>query len=271
MAPKETAAVVREYQTIGAVIDTLAAYKPRAKDASRVEHDEWAGGAWDESLELLRDGWISGVPTLTVEAHAKLRENLRPVPVWGVTGSTPDVAAYLAGKPECMIEVTRQKRPSPVVRIGVDRAASGSIPRARMAAVGRNVLIVVESLRLAGIPAELWACQAVRGMGQGYANIFDLRVKVQDAGRPVDTSRVAYWIAHPSALRRTMFGLEETEKAATRRTWGFGGGYGHGYGVPLIGHAESDFDEWAPGAHSTDGQLSEWAREVLGRRAGVDL
>lgn len=226
--------------------------------------DDWAGATWDKSVKLMTNGWREGVPKLDVAARSKLAESLRPKPVWDVAGSDCDVAAYLAGVPECMGEIVRRRRPTPVVSIGVDRCASAYIRRDAIERVGQNVVVLVESLRLAGSAAEIWACQAVARSGK----TFDLRIRIQEAGRPIDISRMAYWLAHPAALRRSMFALEELEPAEVRKNFGFGGGHGYGYGQPVKDFAKDDFDEWAPGAQSGQQELDKWIAEVLGRRLG---
>ena len=225
-------------------------------------HDSWAGCTYEESIKFLTHGWESGVAKLNVEPNTTLHEAMRPKPLWDVSGSEVDIGSYLAGEPECMTEMVRRKRPSQVVRIGVDKAINCNISKDRIHNMGRNVLILVESLRLAGIPAEIWVCQAVGGGGDA----FDVRVCVQEPGRPVDISRLAYWVAHPGSLRRTIFALEELEPQSIRDTIGFYESGGYGY--PMVNHAQSSFDEWAPSPQQNNSVIQQWVQDVLNRRAG---
>ena len=236
--------------------------------------DNWHGTKdFAENLQLIERGWEDGVTKLDTVPNAKMADSLRPEMLWDVVGSDVDIASYMGGNPECMGEMVRRKRPTPVVKIGVDRVASAGVDRSKIERVGRNVLLLVESLRLAGIPAEIWACEAVAGSrrkeGGRYDTdsvAYDLRVKVQDAGRHLDVSRMAYWMAHPSVLRRTFFALEELEPQHIRKCFGFDGGH---YGMPITNYAKSEFDEWAPGPNESEAHIQKWVEDVLTRRTNA--
>lgn len=231
-------------------------------------NNKWAGSTWDESMKMLLNGWKAGVDKLDVTPLTAIHEANRPMPVWDVAGSEVDMGAYLAGVPECMTETVRRKRPAPVVRIGVDKAISCACPAARIENMGRNILLLVEGLRLAGVPAEVWVCQAVMrsAWDGGGDNIYDLGICVQEPGRPIDVSTMAYWVGHPSALRRTIFGLEELEPDVVRKRYGFQ--QGGGYGMPVRDHGKDEFEEWAPSPESSDSVITTWVQDVLQRRAG---
>lgn len=248
-------------EAVSTIVESDKKDIPRRASHS-TEMDGWAGASWEQSLELMTRGWLNGVPKVDTLARTRLAESLRPKPVWDVAGSECDVAAYLAGVPECMGEIVRRHRPVPVVSIGVDRCASAGVDRSKIERVGRNVLVLVESLRLSGAAAEVWVCQGIAGGG----GIFDLRVRIQEAGRPIDVSRMAYWVAHPAALRKSMFALEETEKTEVRDKFGFYDG--RGYGMPYQDVAKDDFDEWAPGVHASQEELTAWVKDVMTRRVG---
>lgn len=238
------------------------ANKKKINGASQNNTDGWSGCSYEQSIKYLTDGWKAGVAKLAVEPNATIHEAMRPKQTWDVAGSEVDIGAFLAGEPECMNEMVRIKRPSPVVRIGVDKAIANDVSKDRIHNMGRNVLTLVESLRLAGIPTEIWVCQAVGGGG----DVMDVRVCVQEPGRPIDISRLAYWVAHPGALRRTIFALEELEPQNIRDTIGI---YPMGgYGFPMHNHAQKEFDEWAPSPGQPNHVIESWVQEVLNRRAG---
>lgn len=250
--------------------EECASHNPE-KDAWAVEGctQEAGNGSWTQALDMSINGWVAGVPKLDTQATASIQTNMRPKPIWDVAGSECDVAAYLAGEPESMMDLVRTRRPSPVVRIGVDRCVAGRVPASRIESVGRQIVILVESLRLAGIPADVTVCAGVGSWGS--KKTIDTRVCVQQANRPVDVARLAFWVAHPSALRRVFFGLWETESYNIRKTFEFGEQFGSGYGHVRQGHAKDDFDEWAPSPMSRDSDIQEWAAEVLRRRTGATV
>ena len=197
---------------------------------------------------------------------ARIRHSQRMAVRWDVAGSAVDVGRYLTGEPECMLDFRRTRRPSPVVRIGVERAVDWSVPPDKIEAVGASVLFVVESLRTAGVPAEIDALFTVRS---AKGDTMQTRVRVQDAGRPLDVDRLAYWLAHPTALRRIAFGIWEHERTGIRNLFGFVRDGGYGY--PASGFVPDDapkYDEVAP-AYADN--ATAWVREVLSRRIGVEI
>jgi hypothetical protein len=125
-------------------------------------------------------------------------------------------------------------------------------------AVGASVLAVVERLRTAGVSSEVWAVFSQRGGATRY----QLRVRVQEAGRPVDLDRLAFWLTHPAALRRIAFAIEEMEPTEVVNAVGFK--RGGNYGFPETDPDLEFFDEYAP---ATRHAVAGWLTEVLSRRA----
>lgn len=255
--------VYRRDYNIQDVIDIITdPTKDYSKDKSHdSDNNAWAGSSWKESVDYVINGWKQGVAKLDIKGINELREAERPELVHDLVGSCVDVGRYLAGEPDNMMAVRFNQVPTPVVKIGVDKAVSGGVSERRIQALGKNILVLIESLRMAGIPAEVWACEAVSGRGN---DVLDYRVKVQDPSRPIDVSRLAYWVAHPSALRRTLFCVAESEDSNIRDIFGIKR-YG-GYGMPYADWAKDDFDEWAPSAQHDDAYVKNWIKEVLDRR-----
>lgn len=263
--------VIRRHLDYAEAIGRIRAHNYLSTDASHNPHkDSWAGASWDEAFDMAIKGWKQAVPRLSTGVQAAIAASRRPQFVAGPVGGSTNMGAYLQGRPDCMVNVIRTTRPSPVVRIGIDNTAAAGIAGERMEAVGRNCLVVLESLRMAGIPAEVWVCGTI---GSGYergkaaGEFYDLRIKVQEAGRPLDISRLAFWVAHPASLRRLKFALEETEDKSTRETFGI---TPHGgYGFPALDYAKGEFDEWVPSAQNSDATINAWVADVLSRRIGV--
>jgi hypothetical protein len=235
-------------------------------DSSRSGSDEFSKATWEESVKMATDGYSTGTRALRRRLSTlppALHDSIRPRPVWGVSGSTVDIGRFLAGEQENMVDVRRSRRQSLVLRIAVERAVSAGVSAADIETVGASVLAVVERLRTAGVASEVWVTFTQRGkFGGRNGATYQLRIKVQDAGRPIDMDRLAFWLMHPAALRRIAFAIEEMEPASVRETFGFGHVYGGGYGWPDTYHAEG-FDEYAP---AKEYEVESWITDVLGRR-----
>lgn len=161
----------------------------------------------------------------------------------------------MAGEVENMVDVTRGRRQSMVLRIGIERCVSAITDTDDILAVGASVLAVVERLRAAGVASEVWVT-FTHHAGDGA---YQLRVKVQDAGRPIDLDRLAFWCMHPATLRRLAFAVEEMETGDVRRRFNFHGTYGRAHG----GLKSDFFDEYAP---ARGYEVEGWITDVLTRR-----
>lgn len=219
----------------------------------------WSGATVDGAIDLLRRGYIDAVDKILIEPNLGVSDIDRPEMLWSETGSDIDVAAYLQGIPESMGEMVNQPMPKPLVRIGVDSATACNVGTDQMFAVGRSVLTVVESLRARGYPTEIWSCVSVKSGGATW----DGRCIIQSSDAPVHVGKIAFWTAHPAALRRAWFALMETCPDDERRTFQFNGGT---YGYPNHDWAKGDFDEWAPSPQLGTARAAQWISEVLGRR-----
>lgn len=258
--------IYKRRYTLAEVQTKLLDNLPKLKAMDEASQDDsnaaWAGADWEKSVKYLTEGWKAGVAKLDVQPVGALHEALRPKPEWDVSGSEVDMGAFLSGVPECMTEMVRRRRAAQVVRIGVDKAISCACPASRIEAMGRQILLLVEGLRLGGVPAEVWVQQMVGGSGATY----DLAVCVQEPGRPVDVSVLAYWVGHPAALRKTIFALEELEPMNVRESFGFK--RRGGYGMPMRGKGKDEFEEFAPSPEQPDETIKAWVQDVLGRRVG---
>lgn len=252
--------------TLDEALELAARTPPIKTPSSRREGDSWHGDTFENALDKARHG--------DPKVALRLRQRLgvmgsiqtapRATQRWGTAGSTVDMGRFMTGEPECMIETHRTRRPSPVVRIGIERAVSAFTGTDTIESTGVSVLAAVEALRTAGIPAAIWVTFTIRGNASygGSAERLSTQVLIQEAGRPIDIDRLAYWTANPTALRRIAFAIWEQESPDIRRVFNIGGNYGY----PTDGFG--DYDEIVP---ATSAAATEWLRDVLARRAGITI
>jgi len=261
MSEKKT--TIRRW-TIEEALEQAVKPPPAGANASRQKKPGWAGPDFDVAVQMAVEG--DPKSAIGLDKHlgvlSRVRHSVRTVTRWGEAGSSVDVGRFLAGEPECMAESVRARRASPVVRLGVERAVGHYVSADEMRATGASVLAVVEALRTAGIPAEIWVTYTVAGW-EGHT--LSTQVLIQEAGRPINLDVLAFWIVNEASFRRIGFAIEEQEPADVRREVGIstGAGYGHPEATPA-----ADFDEVAP---ANSYQATAWIREVLERRAGVTI
>lgn len=249
--------------TLEDALEVAARTPPANARASRMENrDRWYGDRSDDSfdaaLRLARVGDPDGALKLRrkLEAIPSLGASPRPVLRWSETeGVEIDVGRYAVGDPQCLIETVRARRPSPTVKIAVERAVNSSTSPDEMRSVGASVLAVVEQLRLNGVPTEIWVCYTQR-----LDETMSVQVRVQEAGRPVNVDVLAFWVADPMAFRRIGFALQEQQDADVRARCGIQNVMSYGY--PCRTPREG-FDEVAP-AYQRD--ATAWIADVMTRR-----
>jgi hypothetical protein len=239
----------------------LTGPEPSMGTESRKPGDSWTGATLERTIEMLRTGYIDAVDRISVIPSVSMDDVQGPFLEWSETGSSVDVGAYLQGEPDCMGEMINQPVPKPVVRIGVDGSTHAGISASQMFTVGRSVLTVVESLRARGYATEVWSCVAAGATGA----VWDGRCLIQSSSSPIHVAKLAFWVAHPAALRRAWFSMMDTSPTDERNTFGFKA-YG-GYGRSMPGYARSEFDEWGPSPELGIEYATRWISEVLGRRA----
>lgn len=238
--------------------------------SSRKMDDRWSGESFDNAVRMAVEGWPKGTAKLRKRLHGmpSIHEAKRPRPRWDVQGSQVDIGRFMAGTPESMVEVVRTRRASQVIKIGIERAVSAMTSVSDIEAVGASVLAVIENLRTAGIPAEVWCLFTVVPTGD-YSKrdqFNSTQILIQEAGRPVNLDVLAYWTVNASAFRRLVFSIEEHESPAFRKKMGYvpSGGYGAPSNVAdHVTPEEHGFDEIAP---AREYEVTPWIQEVLARR-----
>ncbi|MFF4600031.1 hypothetical protein [Amycolatopsis sp. NPDC001319] len=182
---------------------------------SRRSKGGWHGATWEEALTLAVDGWPlaleeADVTVAELRAGAGLDQGATELePAWDVTGSEVDIAAFLAGVPECMVDAV----PRQVSRRG--KVVTFLIPAGYSHAIGHQV-IINRGLALAtlctaiidvGHSVEIWSgdtstLRTPEGKLRSRA-----MARVITAGEPFDVGRLIFAVAHPAMLRRLWFGV----------------------------------------------------------------
>lgn len=190
----------------------------------RRRDDDWAGATWDEALTLATNGWTVPLPEADVAVTA-LREDIQVraggvlslVPVWDVTGSEVDVAAYLAGVPECMIDWDPRALSSHgrVVTFLVPAGYSHTVPRAHVMNRGVALTALCSAIISAAHSVEVWSGYAGSWRVAGVPrDRYCAVARVISAGEPLDVARLLFAMAHPAMLRRLWFGVWDSAEAS---------------------------------------------------------
>ena len=182
---------------------------------------EWHGGATlEDAVALARDGWPEGreefAGRLMDAAAAKTSQGRSEMFELSVAGLRPDIGAYCAGAPECMLQVSAGADVTArVVYLTVGLSNSCTVQPAAVRNWGAAVCILIDSIEAQDQSVELTGAFSSFGGGRkspgtkGYTVNTDVLLKA--AGAPLDVDCVAFAMAHGGMHRRMQFRLIETD------------------------------------------------------------
>jgi hypothetical protein len=212
--------------------------------------DEWAGGceSLEEVVTLARKGLVDHIPDAMriAEAAVESIENEYDMPsfqsFYDVSGSDVDVARYLSGEPECMINYTMVDTPQAgrVITVRAPICASAGVTPKEMVDRGIQVVALILALEKTGLQVEVWATSPIHDSWTGDPEyLANLDVLVKGSGQALDIGQVMFAFAHPAMFRVMLLGLcHELPKKWQREI-----GIGFGYGYP--GKVEAGFKDGA--------------------------
>lgn len=209
----------------------------------KIDRGDWNGTAtYEDAIALARTGWSAmrpNVDSILTDIDAKVRTMVldRPATKFDVTGAYVDVATYLTGDPECMIEIIEEPTPvhGRVARILIQGTASWSVDAEMIQARGAAVCALADALARSGIYLEVWQEFTVRGKVRGNQKETTdaTAVCLKRASDPLDIDLLMFPLGHPAMFRRLIFDVwERSMTPAQRKRYAVGGDTDNFYGYP---------------------------------------
>lgn len=218
--------ILNRFDSIDAFLERTAEKirMPKAGLQSELEGSYWERWTGTPSLPAARalaaEGWndrADEIYRLSESARSRVQESIVPVDrlMFSVEGFAPDVGMFLSGEPDCMIDtfVEPGKKVERTRTVLVSVAASSVISADGLMKRGAACAAMVSAIEGAGIDANVWVEMTVAAGGRRLSYL----IRVKRAGESVDPAHLAFWVAHPSVLRRLVFAAMEREDAATRK------------------------------------------------------
>ena len=192
---------------------------------SKTKDRDFTGTAnFDEAHSLMLYGDKNLQKKIEAAGVSDLRTNIRKYVAKrqvysSVVGAMPNVPAYLAGAPNSMINVRKQKQNQTVVNVGYNSAVFGGVDAVDIIRGGAKLVAALMILEAKGIKANVY-CLDLDTEGSEYVSY---SIKIKSSGQKFDTLRMAYFLAHPSMNRRHKFRFEEvTEGISSHFVFGYG-------------------------------------------------
>lgn len=179
------------------------------------------------ALDLARTGWtkhldktlsLSESAVTSVESEA---EELSFHAQWDVTGCEVDVARYLNGEPENMIDypMTYMPKQGRIITLVASVAYSAAIDSQQIIQRGQIITAFALALSRLGISVELWVDWTLSGFGRNSVNA-RVRVLVKGANDTLDPARILFAYSHPAMLRQVLFGIQDGFPADIQKAGG---------------------------------------------------
>lgn len=199
------------YWSMGEIIDTAI---KRDRDAAAYINqrgdDDFMGevGSWDRCLELARKGWTDQLPGALDLAESAVQtadqEHILETfqPVWDVSGAEVDVARYLAGEPENMIDFppSQTSKVGRVITLVVGVGVNGGVSGQEIIDRGRKIVALALALNRLGHAVEIWADDTQRGTTKQSRKLFQ-RILVKGTNDEIDPAVLLFALAHPAFQR----------------------------------------------------------------------
>lgn len=197
------------FADVDAMASFVESHKHHASYASNGNHNHaWTFGAdLDAAIDLARRGWHAGNEQITRvrAAMPDARVNGRGG-VWrnDVGGFIPNVPRAIIGLPDSMRrKVNGTNARGRVVSIAVNPSMSGGLDAGLRVNQGAAIVALIDSLESAGYRVHVTLDRvqtATRDRG-----VVRTACDLKQATEPLDVDRLAFWLAHPAALRRMFF------------------------------------------------------------------
>lgn len=163
-----------------------------------------------QAMAMVRNGWPVGaahVKTSHVDiANTFLSEHEEESTRYDVAGAFVDVATFLEGSPECMVEFCQERRETRAVRIMVDASVSGGVDADLIFKRGIAIMGAVLAVQASGVAVTVdlvLNSDLYTGDGDVRSTV---SVTAHRPGDVLDTSRLACFLAHPAFTRLIMLG-----------------------------------------------------------------
>ena len=192
-----------------------------ARRSSRENSDSWTGCSYEKAKEFALYGWEKGLERISAKLIQTVRKGTTRQTVKSVAGHTPDVARYVAGLPDCMnmyrMAESNSKR---CLTIVLNTSYSARVNPEEIINYGTAIATLIDDLETArySVTLTIGAISTTNytQRDQGYL------IDVKSEGQALDLGKLAYFIAHPSQLRR--LGFSHWEGHCDEKEMGFGYG-----------------------------------------------
>lgn len=203
----------------------------------------------DEAIHLAKRGWQGGTKEIQeyrMQIVDKLIGSL-PMPemAYSNRGHNFNMTRVLAGNPKAFIhyqysdDIGEGLDSNPrIMRFVINITASGSIKHETLLRRGAAAIVLIDTLERYDIRCRVDLVAACSTKLTG-GNALEYYIPLKNEGDPLSIDKMAFFLCHPSSLRRLIFAIMEHEPDDIRTRFGIGQDKG-AYGIPTIAAQQGD-------------------------------
>jgi hypothetical protein len=229
----------KDEMNLSEAIDRLSDAKaPRRGDLSSLKRESaqsWDLGAdFNTARKFATEGWSEMSTKLWQMIHAlSLKVELGVESRYDVAGESVDIGRYMSGEPESML--TQDISPLSSVSVFLNITARCNADADQLFNRGIAVAAIIHALQSSGRGVSLTIVSPNSEYNERRGSTNDTIIQLQNFGDYINPGRLAFWAAHPAALRRCVFRYNEQQPEDVREVMGYSHREGYGYSC--------DFDE----------------------------
>lgn len=196
---------------------------------------KFAEFGWREQAEQL-DRYMTTIERLVEEGWSNY---------WDVTGECVDIGRFMSNEPECMLNFNLPKLRR--LEFCVNISAKSSTDASQLFNRGLAIAAAVYALQSSGVAVSLKVGEWVSSCTEVDKLTHETMIEINSYAQYIDPARLAFWLAHPAALRRCIFRYNEQQSDSIRKAFGFQSD--DGYGLPRnapVGRIDSEDTIYIP-------------------------
>lgn len=190
---------------------------PEAGKSSRSGDVDFTGThSLKEAFSLIHCGWPEGEELVATHAKAilgKIPGSLLTIQTaYDVVGDQWDMGKVMLGEPESAMVWQEREGGLQCLKVCVDIGFNCNTSAEYIQERGAMVGALIDALETSGNRCEVWACWRTKMIGlDASSNEVEVvtEIKIKSYDKALDMDRLAFWVVHPSALRRMLFLLLE--------------------------------------------------------------
>ena len=200
--------------TFDSIADVVAASEryPIWGNDSADRASDWNGNVTLAQARAMLAG--AGAPELTARIMA-LAADMAPVgyerpalgTTWGVSGAVVNVAAFVAGEPECMLDFHNPAATQRTLDVWISIGCAGAFAPEQIEARGAAICAMIDTTERGGVRVRVHWDASVKSTDTGVC--VSMCGILKDYTAPLDLDLLAFVLAHPGMLRRVVFRLRE--------------------------------------------------------------